>query len=90
MYESVSTTSASEIRFYKSKSQWIATTQIGARAGVANSEVIVVATSTVLDTTTAIFDKNDWIVVRQTGGVDSSIGGTVSPTGSCSAQFIQI
>lgn len=84
--ESTSSTTASSITFYKSKSQWVATTQIGADAFGANqNDVVIVATSTVLDTKTALFSKDDWIVVRQTGGT-----GTFSPVGSCGARWTQI
>lgn len=84
--ESTSSTTASTIAVYKSKSQWLATTLIAQGAAAANqNDVTLVATSTVLDTTTATFAPSDWIVVRQTGGT-----GTMSPVGSCGAQFIQI
>jgi hypothetical protein len=84
--ESTSSTTASTIAVYKSKSQWLATTLIAQGAAAANqNDVTLVATSTVLDTTTATFAPSDWIVVRQTGGT-----GTMSPVGSCGAQFVQI
>lgn len=83
------TSTAMELKVYKSASKWLTTSQIGDDAPQAASSYLVsVATSTGLNSANALFSPNDWLVV--TSVVQAGGAGTSSPTGVCQAQFVQI
>jgi hypothetical protein len=83
------TTTAMELKVYKSASQWLATSQIGDDAPqAASSWLVSVATSTGLNSANALFSPNDWLVVQSV--VQAGGNGTSSPTGVCEAKWVQI
>ena len=83
------TGTAMELKAYKSASPYLVTTQLGHDAPLAaNTNVVVVSTSTLTDSINSVFSVNDYLVVTAT--VQAGGAGTSSPTGVCEAQWVQI
>ena len=82
------TTTAMQIRFWKSASPWVTTTQLMGGALAANTITVVKATSTVLDSSSSTFGPLDYLVI--TTHVAGGGAGTSSPIGACSADFLAL
>lgn len=82
----VASTTATVVKFSKATTAFATTTALGQLAIAANGQGTLIASSTIsAGNTAALFAPNNWLVFSMEGG-----SGTFSPSGSCSAQFIQI
>ncbi|MBR1146681.1 collagen-like protein [Bradyrhizobium sp. AUGA SZCCT0431] len=84
VYFRTSTSSAALVELAKSLTAFSTTTVLARETFAAGSvNVVLNATSTALDTYTAIIGPNQWIVAK----MGSASGGTFSPAGTCQAVF---
>jgi len=80
--ETVSTTTASTITVYKGATPYANTTFLAGQNVAAGAQTTLMS-STTLDA--FLLAPSQYIVIKQTGGT-----GTMSPTGTCSAEFVTL